>query len=113
MSRFELDPGDGPHAASGLSNDQLEYLHHIVSLEMAVRMKREDFIEHFQSVVDERKQQDDMVDEVRKDRDRIQFVASVRADLANLPLTTKEAGECGDGKQGDGENPGQSYGMYL
>lgn len=107
MSRFDIDPGDGPHAASGLSNDQLEYLHRIVSLEMAVRMKRDDFIQHFQNVVDARKDQDEMVKEVRKDRDRIHFVASVQADLENLPLTTDEEESQGEGKSG------QSYGMYL
>lgn len=107
MSRFDIDPGDGPHAASGLSNDQLEYLHRIVSLEMAVRMKSSDFIAHFQNVVDARKDQDEMVKEVRKDRDRIHFVASVRADLENLPLTTDEEVSDGEGRTG------QSYGMYL
>lgn len=108
MSHFHLEPGDGPHAASGLSNDQLEYLHHIVSLEMAVRMRREDFIEHFRKVVTARENQDDMVEEVRRDRDRMHFVTSVQSDLENLPLTTDEERD-----NGKGRDPGQSYGMYL
>lgn len=102
MSSFDLDPAHGPHAASGLSNEQLEYLHRIVSLEMAVRMRKEDFIAHFEGLVNTRVDQDDMVDALRHDRDRMHFIASVQSDLENLPTTSDEEG-----------SSDQAYGMYL
>jgi len=101
MSKFELDPNAGPHAASGLSNEELEYLHRVISLEMAVRMRREDYTRHFKGVADAREQQDEMIDKIRTERERMYFVASVTSDLENLPLTT------------DRKNENESYGMYL
>jgi hypothetical protein len=102
MSRFEIDPAQGAHAASGLTNEELEVLYRIVALEMAVRLSKEQFVELMERLGEARRNQDDLIDKVRVERDRILFVNSVEADLQNLPMTT-------DGE----ENLGQTYGMYL
>jgi hypothetical protein len=102
MSRFEIDPAQGAHAASALSNEELEVLYRIVALEMAVRLSKEQFVELMERLGEARRNQDGLIDKVRVERDRILFVNSVEADLQNLPMTT-------DGE----ENRGQTYGMYL
>lgn len=107
MSHIEIDFDNGPHAASGLKNEQLELMHRIVTLEMAVRMNRADFIELAERVADARRHQDELVDQVRRDRDLLQFEATVMTDLDRLPLTTE--GEGSDGRY----NPDGGYGLYL
>lgn len=101
MSNFELDPNQGPHAASGLSDDELEYLHRIISLEMAIRMNEESYEKHFHNVAKARKEMDEMIQKLREDRERMCFVAAVQADIDSLPLTT------------DDDSDDQSYGLYL
>lgn len=103
MRRFEIDLDDGPHAASGLTNVQLEQIHRIVTLEMAVRMPRDDFVELLQSVAEARRAQDEMVGQIRHDRDLMRFEAAVLIDLARLPLTTE-----GEGRD---EEPTQTRGL--
>ncbi len=100
MSKYELDKNEGPHAASRLTDQELEYLHRITSLEMAIRMDREAYTKHFKNVAEARMEINEMIEMLRKDRDRICFVAAVQADLKNLPLTT-DAGDT------------DVYGLYL
>lgn len=107
MSHFEIDFEKGPHAASGLTYQQLEQIHRIVTLEMAVRMNREDFIELLEMLADARKQHDDVVDQVRRDRDLMHFEASVLADLEKLSVTPEEEGSSLS------RNPNEGYGLYL
>lgn len=107
MSHFQIDFEDGPHAASGLTNEQLEQMYRIVTLEMAVRMERAEFIELMERHAEARKQNDELVERVRRDRDRRQFEASVLADLETLPLTTEREG------RHRRDNPDEGYGMYL
>ncbi|HEY6635945.1 MAG TPA: hypothetical protein VI141_10080 [Acidimicrobiia bacterium] len=102
MIRLEIDPADGAHAASALSNTELDYLYRIVALELAVRMSRDQFLELLQHLGEARVRDDEVIGQVRVERDRILFVASVESDLTSLPLTTDER-----------ESHGQTYGMYL
>ena len=102
MIRIEIDPADGAHAASALSNDELESLHRIVAFELALRMGRDQFLELLQRLGEARMRDDDLIDQVRVERDRILFVTSVESDLTRLPLTTDER-----------ESHGPTYGMYL
>ena len=86
MATFELNPADGPHAASMLSNDELEFLQQVVAVEMAIRLNREDYERRFHGVADHRREMDEMVSDWRNQRDRMMFVASVTADLDGLPV---------------------------
>ena len=99
--QYEFDPNEGPHAASRLSDQDIEYLHRIISLEMAIRMQGEAYETHFHGVAEARKEMEELICQLRKDRDRMVFVASVQADLENLPLTRDE------------EEVEETYGLYL
>ena len=100
MSHYELDKEQGPHAASGLSDEDLQYLLRITSLELAIRMSSEDYTECFRNIAEIRKEMDEMIEALRKDRDRMAFVAEVTGDLERLQLTTDE-------------EPDEAYGLYL
>ena len=99
---YEFDPNEGPHAASRISDQDLEYLHRIISLEMAIRTDGEAYAEHFHGVAEARKQLDEHINQLREDRDKMHFIAAVEATLANLSLTTDED-----------EEESESYGLYL
>ena len=100
MSSYEINKDQGPHAASGLSDEDLQYLLRITSLELAIRMSSEDYTEAFHKIAEVRKEMDEMIEALRKDRDRMVFVAEVTADLERLPLTTDEEHD-------------EAHGMYL
>jgi len=100
MSNFELDKERGPHAASGLTDEDLQYLLRIVSLELAVRMDTETYSESFHNIAEARKEMEEMILHLREDRDRMCFAASVTADLERLSLTT------------DNESD-EAHGLYL
>lgn len=86
MSNFELNKDQGPHAASALEDEDLQYLLRIVSLELAIRMNADQYSESFQRIVEARKEMDEMISHLRKDRDRMCFVAEITADLEHLPM---------------------------
>ena len=90
MPTFELDPSDGPHIASGLSDQQLAFLHQVVAVELAIRLRRDDYIQRFNEIAEHRTEMDEIVSDWRNQRDRMVFVASVNADLEQL-LVVSEA----------------------
>lgn len=100
MSNYELNREKGPHAASAISDDDLQYLLRIVSLELAIRTDSKIYSEQFHKIADAREELEEMIYELRKDRDRMCFVASISADLDRLHLTT------------DGDKD-EAHGMYL
>lgn len=89
---YEVDPTNGPHAAANLSDEELDYLHRIVSLELAIRMSSESYQRHFHEIAAAREAAEEMVGQLREDRERMRFVTEVQADLARLPLTTDSGG---------------------
>lgn len=97
---YEIDPSNGPHAAANLSDEELDYLQRIISLELAIRMPQEAYERHFRQVAEARREADEMIAQLREDRERMRFVAAVRADLENLPLTTDRDGS-------------ETHGLYL
>lgn len=86
MATFELDPSDGPHIASGLSDEQLAFLHQVVAVELAIRLGRDDYVQRFQEIAEHRTEMDEIVSDWRSQRDRMVFVASVTADLEQLAV---------------------------
>jgi len=88
MSNFELNKEQGPHAASGMTDEDLQYLLRIVSLELAVRMEADQYGKSFHEIAEAREDMDEMIFHLRRDRDRISFVAAITADLERLSLTT-------------------------
>lgn len=86
MAIFELDPNEGPHIASRLSDQQLAFLHQALAVELAIRLRRDDFVERFHEIAEHRAEMDEMVSDWRRQRERMVFVASVTADLEQLPV---------------------------
>jgi hypothetical protein len=89
--KFDIDPDDGPHAGAQLSNADVEYLHRVIALEMAIRMGPEEYVMHFHGVAAARGSEEDMIEALRGDRDRMSFIAAVEADLAGLLVTSETA----------------------
>lgn len=86
MATFELDPNDGPHIASGLTDQQLAFLHQVVAVELAIRLGRDDYVQRFHEIAEHRDEMDEIVSDWRNQRERLVFVASVTADLESLPV---------------------------
>lgn len=85
---FHIDPSDGPHAAAGLTDDQVEYMCKLLLWELSVRMSEADFVDYLRTMRILREQHADLVSQVKYERDLMHFEEEVLADLAELP--TKE-----------------------
>ena len=86
MATFELDPTEGPHTASRLSDEELDYLQQVVAVELAIRLDKRVYESRFSGLAQHREDMDQMVADWRNQRDRMVFVASVTADLEQLPV---------------------------
>ena len=83
-----------------MSDEDLQYLLRIISLELAIRMSSEKYSECFRNIAEAREELDEMIEQLRKDRDRMCFVAEITADLERLPLTTDQETD-------------EAHGLYL
>lgn len=86
MAIFNLDPSDGPHVASELTDEELEFLQQILSVELAIRLDKTAYQQRFRQIADHRPEMEGMVHDWRNQRDRMAFVDSVTADLDRLPV---------------------------
>ena len=84
MAIFNLDPTDGPHIASSLTDEDLGLLQQVVAVELAIRLDKAAFERRFRSIADHRADMDEMVGDWRRQRDVMVFVASVTSDLDQL-----------------------------
>ncbi|MGD2042866.1 MAG: hypothetical protein PVJ28_04390 [Acidimicrobiia bacterium] len=83
---FNLDPTEGPHIASELTDEELEFLQEILSVELAIRLDQTTYQRRFRQIADHRPEMDEMVNDWRSQRDRMAFVDSVTSDLDQLPV---------------------------
>lgn len=86
MMIFNLDPTEGPHIASELTDQELEFLQQILSVELAIRLDKTAYQQRFRQIADHRPEMDEIVDDWRGQRDRMAFVDSVTSDLDQLPV---------------------------
>lgn len=86
MATFNLDPSEGPHIASSLSNEELEFLQQVLAVELAIRLGKTDYEQTFRRIAERRTEMDATVSDWRRQRDRMTFVASVLSDLDGLPV---------------------------
>lgn len=84
---FHIDPTDGPHAAAGLTNDQVEHLCQLMLWEISIRYSKDDFMGYLETLRRVREENSDIIGQVKYERDIMQFEESVLADLAALPST--------------------------
>ena len=86
MATFNLDPTEGPHIASNLSDGELEFLLEVLAVELAIRLDENVYQQRFRRIADHRSEMDEIVFDWRRQRDRMGFVASVTSDLNQLPV---------------------------
>lgn len=86
MVNFNFDPTDGPHIASSLSDQELDFLQQIVAIELAIRMEEADYQLRFHKIAEHRAEMGEIVCDWRRQRDRMMFVESVTADLDQLTV---------------------------
>lgn len=86
MVTFNFDPTDGPHIASELSDQELDFLQQVVAIELAIRMDGTSYQVRFHNIAEHRVEMDEMVCVWRRQRDRMRFVESVTADLDSLAV---------------------------
>jgi hypothetical protein len=89
MATFELDPADGPHIASRLSDEQLAFLHQVVAVELAIRLGRDDYVQRFHEIAEHRTEMDEIVSDWRNQRERMVFAAAVLSDIEQLAVLTE------------------------
>lgn len=86
MATFHLDPTEGPHIASNLSDQELDFLQQVLAVELAIRLGKTDYQRKFRRIADHRGEMDEIVTDWRRQRDTMSFVESVTADLEQLPV---------------------------
>jgi hypothetical protein len=86
MPRFNLDPTAGPHMASDLTDDDLDFLLHVLAIELAIRLDSAAYQQRFHGIADHRTEMDEIVSDWRNQRDRMGFAASVTSDLEGLAV---------------------------
>lgn len=86
MAIFDLDPKEGVHMASNLSDEDLEFLQHVLTVELAIRLDKTNYQQRFRQIADHRPEMDEIVSDWRNQRDRMYFMASVTSDLDQLPV---------------------------
>jgi hypothetical protein len=86
MVNFNLDPTEGPHIASELTDQELDFLQQVLAIELAIRLDEATYQKRFRHIAEHRPEMDEMVSDWRNQRERMVFVASVKADLDQLPV---------------------------
>lgn len=84
MVSFNFDPTEGPHIASGLSDQELDFLQQVLAIELAIRMDDVSYQMRFHKIAEHRVEMEEIVSDWRRQRDRMKFVESVTSDLDQL-----------------------------
>lgn len=100
MTNIRIDPSKGSHAAGDLTNETLEYLAKIVAFEVALRTNAAFFKDRLVALADARSDMQEILDQVRHERDLMRFAEQVMSDLEQLPVQSEA-------------KPEPNYGMYL
>lgn len=86
MATFNLDPTEGPHTASNLTDQELDFLQQVLAVELAIRLDKTAYQQRFHGMAEHRQEMDESVSDWRRQRDRMAFVESVTSDLDQLPV---------------------------
>ncbi len=85
MSEIRITPDAGHHAAAGLTNEALEALLNTALLELAVRTDRDTYEAVLRSAVHDRMAAEDLIEQIRGQRELMRFAAEVQRDIDLLP----------------------------
>ena len=83
-----IDPAQGPHAAAGLTDEEVEFLSGMLIWELGVRFPKDEYMELLARASAARENLDDEIEFTRHEREMMRFEIEVLDDLENLPLTT-------------------------
>ena len=94
MDEFSLDsidPSQGPHAAAGLTDEEVEFLSGMLIWELGIRFPREEYLDLLSRASAARDRLDDEIEFTRNEREMMRFEIEVLSDIEALP--TVGAGE--------------------
>ena len=94
MEEFSLDsidPTQGPHAAAGLTDEEVEFLSGMLIWELGIRFPKDQYVELLARATEARDRLDDEIEFTRHEREMMRFEIEVLDDIENLPLTTDSA----------------------
>ena len=81
-----IDPDLGPHAASALSDQEVEYLSGLMMWELSLRLVKKDYLEMLAEAADGRLHLDEEIDQARFERDLMYFEREVLHDIEAIPV---------------------------
>jgi hypothetical protein len=88
MEEFSLDsidPSQGPHAAAGLTDEEVEFLSGMLIWELGVRFPKEEYMELLARASAARERLDDEIEFTRHEREMMRFEIEVLDDIDALP----------------------------
>lgn len=81
-----IDPDLGPHAASALSDQEVEYLSSLLIWELSLRLTKKDYLDILSEAAESRLHLDAEIDQARFERDLIYFEREVMLDIDAIPV---------------------------
>ena len=94
MEEFSLDsidPSQGPHAAAGLTDEEVEFLSGMLIWELGIRFPREEYLDLLARASAARDRLDDEIEFTKQEREMMRFEIEVLSDIDALP-TLGQAG---------------------
>ncbi|MDH3730319.1 MAG: hypothetical protein OES13_04220 [Acidimicrobiia bacterium] len=101
MEEFSLDsidPSQGPHAAAGLTDEEVEFLSGMLIWELGVRFSKDEYLELLERAGSARERLDEEIEFTRNEREQMRFEIEVLDDIESLPTI---------------EHPTPPTGLYL
>lgn len=92
-----IDPSQGPHAAAGLTDEEVEFLSGMLIWELGVRYSKDEYLELLSRASAARDRLDEEIEATRLERDLMSFEIDVLSDIDALPTV------------GDGAPPAGHY----
>ena len=93
MEEFSLDsidPSQGPHAAAGLTDEEVEFLSGMLIWELGVRFPRDEYLDLLSRASAARDRLDDEIEFTRVEREMMRFEIEVLSDIDALPTLGQE-----------------------
>lgn len=89
---MNIDPYLGRHAAAGLTLEELRYLMNLAAVELAVRSSAGEYRDVAESILFGPGTSEDVIEEIRHERESIAFAEQVLLDIAALPEVMPQTG---------------------
>lgn len=100
MPHMSIDPTRGPHAASHLTDEEVERMVGVAIWEFALRTDPDKFKHRLAEISDARDALQYAIDQVLQERDVIEFAGAVMEDIDRLPVAGAPEPETSHGMYG-------------